>query len=169
MTTEPGLNLGVRVKPVDTAWSPELAGVSADAGKHFFAVYVAVTGELADRGVDNVKLGYLRLKYKPTDPICGLEPGSEYCFRDAYPKSQLADLQEVQQAAGGQWRGYAWQDSSVMGTKVDQGSTMLGVVGFAVSDTEKATSFELCGPTKESSVDTSNFACVPVKTPERNQ
>jgi hypothetical protein len=55
-TTEPGLSLGVRVKPIDTAWSPELAGVSADAGKHFFAVYVAVTGELADRGVNNAKL-----------------------------------------------------------------------------------------------------------------
>jgi hypothetical protein len=167
-TTEPGLSLGVRVKPIDTAWSPELAGVSADAGKHFFAVYVAVTGELADRGVNNAKLDYLRLKYKPTDPICGPEQ-SGYCFRDAYPKSQLADLQEVQQDAGGQWRDYAWHNMSVMGTNVSQGSTMLGVVGFSVSDDEKATGFELCGPTQASSVDTDNFACVPIDTPERSQ
>lgn len=167
-TTEPGLSLGLRVKPIDTAWTPELAGVPADGGQHFFAVYVAVTGELADRSVNNAKLDYLRLKFKPTDPICGPEPSGN-CFRDAYLKSQLADLQEVQQDADGQWRDYAWRNLSVMGTNLSQGSTMLGVVGFSLSDAEKATSFELCGPTKESAVDTDNFACVPVNTPKRDQ
>ncbi|WP_406164543.1 hypothetical protein [Streptomyces sp. NBC_00996] len=53
VTTEPGLPLGVRVKPVDTSWTPELAGKSADLRKHYVAVYVAVTGELPDRGVDD--------------------------------------------------------------------------------------------------------------------
>src|SRR5262245_35986284 len=51
VTTEPGLDLGIQVKAIDAVWTPELAGVPAEAGKHYVAIYVAVTGELADRGV----------------------------------------------------------------------------------------------------------------------
>jgi hypothetical protein len=79
------------------------------------------------------------------------------------------DLRKVQQNAGGQWRSHAWRNMPVVGGNVPQGSTMLGVVGFSVSDAEKATGFELCGPTKASPVDTSDFACVPISTPERGR
>ncbi|MGQ4389582.1 hypothetical protein [Streptomyces sp. SAS_270] len=165
-TTEPGMLLGVRVKPVDTRWTPELAGSSAEAGKHFVAVYVAVTGELPDRGVQDVKLKYLRLKYKSTEQVCDFGE-SGYCFGDAYPSSALADLDDVREDAGSDWQNYSWSES-FLGSDVEQGATKVGVVGFSISDTEKATSFELCGPTKEVEVDTDDFPCVPIKTPDRS-
>ncbi|TJZ56827.1 hypothetical protein FCH28_04710 [Streptomyces piniterrae] len=164
VTTEPGLKLGVRVKPVDTRWAPELVGKPADAGKHYFAVYVAVTGELADRGVENVKLSYLRLKFKSsTGEKCGFGQ-SENCYYEAFPSSQLEELEKV---SDGEWRNATWTES-ILGTNIERGETKIGVVGFSLPDTEKATSFELCGPTKEAMVDTDRFACVPVKTPDKN-
>ncbi|MFF4345952.1 hypothetical protein [Streptomyces sp. NPDC001530] len=165
VTTAPGLQLGVRVKPVDTSWTPELAGKSADAGKHYVAVYVAVTGELADRGVEDVKLKYLRLKFKSTEQPCDFGE-SGYCYYEAFPSSELAELEDVQEDAGGEWRNYSWSES-FLGSNVERGATKVGVVGFSLPDTEKATSFELCGPTKEAEVDTDEFACVPVKAPNR--
>ncbi|MGW2631563.1 hypothetical protein ACWC2K_19825 [Streptomyces chattanoogensis] len=165
VTTEPGLQLGVRVKPVDTRWTPELVGKSADPGKHYVSVYVAVTGELADRGVENVKLSYLRLKFKSTEQPCDFGE-SGYCFTEAFPSSALVDLEDVQEDAGGKWRNYSWSES-FLGNNVERGSTKIGVVGFSLPDTEKATSFELCGPTKEAEVDTDKFACVPIKAPAR--
>ncbi|GAA4936285.1 hypothetical protein ACFPM3_06370 [Streptomyces coeruleoprunus] len=165
VTTEPGTRLGVRVKPVDTSWTPELAGTSADAGKHYVAVYVAVTGELPDRGVDNVKLKYLRLKFKSTEKPCDFGE-SGYCYTEAYPSSALADPEDVQEDAGGEWRDYSWGETFV-GSNVDRGATKVGVVGFSLPDTEKATSFELCGPTREAMVDTDEFACAPIKAPRR--
>ncbi|MEU9110504.1 hypothetical protein AB0D04_01585 [Streptomyces sp. NPDC048483] len=160
VTTEPGLNLGVRVKPVDTRWAPELVGKPADAGKHYFAVYVAVTGELADRGVEKVKLSYLRLKFKSTAQKCGITGQSADCSLEAYPSSQLEEV------ADGEWRNSTWTET-LLGSNVERGESKIGVVGFSVPDTEKATSFELCGPTKDAEVDPDEFACVPVKTPDR--
>lgn len=165
VTTEPGLQLGVRVKPVDTSWTPELVGKPADAGKHYVAVYVAVTGELADRGVDAVKLKYLRLKFKSTEQPCDFGE-SGYCFTEAFPSSELAELEDVQEDAGGKWRNYSWTES-FLGSKLERGETKIGVVGFSLPDTEKATSFELCGPTKQAEVDPDKFACVPIKAPAR--
>lgn len=165
VTTEPGMQLGVRVKPVDTRWTPELAGKPADVGKHFVAVYVAVTGELPDRGVEDVKLEYLRLKFKSTEQPCDFGE-SGYCYAEAYPSSALAELEDVQEDAGGEWRNYNWSES-FLGRDVERGATAIGVVGFSLPDTEKATSFELCGPTKEAMVDTDEFACVPIKAPDR--
>ncbi|MFI6770408.1 hypothetical protein [Streptomyces sp. NPDC050355] len=166
VTTEPGLRLGVRVKPVDTSWTPQLVGKPADAGKHYVAVYVAVTGELPDRGVENVKLQYLRLKFKSTERPCEFGE-SGYCYTEAFPSSGLAALDDVQQDASGKWRNYSWSET-LLGSNVEQGATKIGVVGFSLPDTEKATSFELCGPTKEAQVDTDEFPCVPIKTPRRS-
>ncbi|OMI37959.1 hypothetical protein [Streptomyces sparsogenes] len=165
VTTEPGMPLGLRVKPVDTSWTPELAGKSAEPGKHYVAVYVAVTGELPDRAVEEAEIKYLRLKYKSTEHPCEIGE-SGYCFAEAYPSSELVDLDDVQQDTGGDWRTYGWSES-LLGSTVEQGATKVGVVGFSLSDTEKATSFELCGPTKKVEVDTDEFPCVPVKAPSR--
>src|ERR1700754_4996466 len=100
--TKIGAHLGVRVKPVDTMWTPELAGESADAGQHYFAVYVAVTGELPDRGVDKVDLNGLQLRFRPTAGECagrsGPVDGQTYCFQEAYPSSELKEV------ADGEWR-----------------------------------------------------------------
>ncbi len=167
VTTEPGMRLGVRVKPVDTSWTPELAGKPADAGKHYVAVYVAVTGELPHRGVEDVKLKYLPLKFKLTEQPCDFGE-SGYCYAEAYPSSSLAELEDVQEDAGGEWRNYSWSES-FLGSNVERGATKIGVGGFSLPDTEKATSFELCGPAKEASVDTDRFACVPIKAPQRTQ
>jgi hypothetical protein len=164
VTTEPVLRLGIRVKPVDTTWTPELGGKSADPGKHFVAVYVAVTGELADRGVEGVKLGYLRLKFTSPEMKCNFGH-SDNCYQEAYPSGEVAALDDVQEDVGGKWRDYTWTES-FLGTDLQRGETGLGVVGFSVPNTEKGKSFELCGPTKEAEVDTDQFACVPLKAPE---
>ncbi|MFJ9417682.1 hypothetical protein ACIRPT_26440 [Streptomyces sp. NPDC101227] len=159
VTTEPGLKLGVQVKPVDTSWAPELIGKSADPGNHYFAVYVAVTGELPDRGVENVKLSYLRLKFKTTVQKCG-PVQSDTCYMEAYPSSGLDEV------ADGAWRNSTWSET-IMGTNIERGETKIGVVGFKMPDMENAKSFELCGPTKDAEVDPDRFSCVPVKAPFR--
>ncbi|MGW2707203.1 hypothetical protein [Streptomyces sp. NPDC001340] len=165
VTTEPGMPLGVRVKPVETGWTPELVGKSADPGKHFVAVYVTVTGELPDRGVESVELKYLRLKFKSTEQPCDVGQ-SGYCFYEAYPSSGLVDLDDVQADTGNEWPNYSWSET-LLGNKAERGETQMGVVGFSLSDTEQATSFELCGHTKDVEVDADKFPCVPIKTPSR--
>jgi hypothetical protein len=161
--TKVGEELGARVKPIDTMWTPELAGVSADADKHFFAAYFAVTGELPDRGVDNLSLSDLQLRFKTTAGTCNERTwpvdGEEYCFATAYPNGKL----EV--VADGEWRKTSWTKLSVMGTPIPRGATMIGVVGFAIPDTVEADTFELCGPSKERPSGVSTYPCVPVKAP----
>jgi hypothetical protein len=165
VTTEPGLDLGIRVKAIDAVWTPELAGVSAEAGKHYVAVYVAVTGELADRGVEGAKIKYLQLRFDNTaqencDPYSP-DGVPQYCFREAYPASDLKS-----DVADNAWRDEEWQADSVMGRDLDPGETAVGVVGFAIADSADIGGLQLCGPTKEDSVDTANFRCAPIPKPE---
>ncbi|MFI1227494.1 MULTISPECIES: hypothetical protein [unclassified Streptomyces] len=162
-----GEPLGVRVKPVDAMWTPELAGESAAAGSHFLAVYVATTGELADRAVKSARLTGLTLRITPASGSCGkgpfLKEGEIDCVTEAYPRSQLAEV------ADGEWRNFAWTNMSVMGSPLQRGETKIGVFGFSLPDTVDPTGFELCAPTEEHPVDTGAFPCVPVKAPENSR
>ncbi|MFD2417462.1 hypothetical protein [Amycolatopsis pigmentata] len=165
VTTEPGLDLGIKVKPVDAVWAPELAGVPAKGGTHYVAVYVAVTGQLADRGVPKAKIKYLRLRYDNTarKSCDSYSPGKvpQYCFREAYPATDLKTG-----VADHTWRDQDWQADSTLGDDLDRGETAIGVVGFGIADSENIDGIQLCGPTKEDSVDTAGFPCVPVPKPE---
>jgi hypothetical protein len=165
VTTEPGMDLGIQVKAIDAVWTPELAGVSAKAGSHYAAVYVAVTGELADRGVQSAKIKYLQLRYDNTDQE-NCDPYSpdsvpQYCFREAYPASDLKS-----DVADNTWRDEQWQADSLLGRDLDRSETAVGVVGFAIEDGVTMGGLQLCGPTKEDSVDTAHFPCVPIPEPE---
>ncbi|OXM44865.1 hypothetical protein [Amycolatopsis alba] len=164
-TTESGMDLGIQVKAVDAVWTPSLAGVPAKAGSHYVAVYVAVTGELADRGVQKAKIKYLQLRYdnpggKKCDPYSP-DDVPRQCFKEAYPASDLRD-----DIADNTWRDEKWQADSLMGRDIDRGKTAIGVVGFSMPDGEGAEGLQLCGPTKEDSVDTGKFPCVPIPKPE---
>ncbi|SDW63962.1 hypothetical protein SAMN05421504_1011128 [Amycolatopsis xylanica] len=154
-----------RLKPVDSAVVPDLIGVPAEPGYHFVAVYMAVTGELADRGVDDVRLKNLAIKYPMTGGMCGkfkpAYPDDTACFSESYPFSDLAKV------ADNTWRDHKWQNMTVMGTDVKKGETMIGVAGFKVADTVDGP-FELCAPSKEERATTSKFPCVPIKAPERS-
>jgi hypothetical protein len=165
VTTEPGMDLGIQVKAIDAVWTPELAGVSAEAGSHYVAVYVAVTGELADRGVQEVKIRYLQLRSDNTaqDNCDPYAPDSvpRYCFHEAYPASDLKT-----EVADNTWRDEQWQADSLLGTDLDKGETAVGVVGFAIKDSVDVGSLQLCGPTKQDSVDTARFPCVPIPKPD---
>ncbi|WP_370949994.1 hypothetical protein AB5J62_20980 [Amycolatopsis sp. cg5] len=152
-----------RIKPVDSAVVPDLLGVPAEPGYHYLAVYMAVTGELADRGADDVRLKNLAIKYPMTNGKCG-KFGPEYpsdtaCFSESYPYSNLAKV------ADGTWRDHKWQNMSVMGTDIKKGETVIGVAGFKIADTVDGT-FELCAPSKEERSTKSKFPCVPIKAPE---
>ncbi|WP_414944653.1 hypothetical protein [Amycolatopsis sp. cmx-11-32] len=165
VTTESGMPIGIQVKAVDAVWTPELAGVSAKAGSHYVAVYVAVTGELADRGVQKAKIKYLQLRSNNTDgKKC--DPYSpddvpQHCFREAYPASDLRT-----DVADNTWRGREWQADSLLGKTIDKGETAIGVVGFTLADNANLDGLQLCGPTKEATVDTGRFPCVPIPKPE---
>ncbi|MEU6642358.1 hypothetical protein ABZ863_07380 [Saccharomonospora sp. NPDC046836] len=166
VTTEPGLDLGMRVKAIDAAWTPELAGVSAEAGRRYLAVYVAVTGELADRGVQEAKIQYLQLRYdnvggENCDPYTPDEV-PQYCFSEAYPASDLRS-----EIADNTWRGEDWQADSLLGRDIERGETAIGVVGFNLADSENITNPQLCGPTKDQSTPEFNeFPCVPIPKPD---
>ncbi|WP_410663422.1 hypothetical protein [Amycolatopsis sp. lyj-84] len=165
VTTEPGLDLAIQVKAVDVVWTPELAGVSAKAGKHYVAVYVAATGELADRGVQRAKIKYLQLRHRNTagktcDPYQPKEV-PQYCFTEAYPASDLKT-----KVADKTWRDASWSADSLMGRDIDRGETVIGVVGFSLEDGADTEGLQLCGPTKGTTVDTDRFPCVPIPKPE---
>ncbi len=55
---------------------------------------------------------------------------------------------------------------TVMGPTAQRGGTKIGVGGFSLPGTVDPTAFELCAPTKEHSLDTTAFPCVPVKAPD---
>lgn len=152
----------VRVKPVDATWSADLVGVPADPGFHYLTVYVAVTGELADRGVEQVTLNGLMARYQSTNGMCGkvkLQPDDDQsCFREAYPSSSLA------KAADGTWREHQWEKVTVMGTNLKKGETMFGVVGFKIEDNVD-TAFKLCAPSKEHRSPVTELPCVPITAP----
>jgi hypothetical protein len=165
VTTEPGLDQAIQVKAIDVAWAPELAGVSAKAGKHYVAVYVAVTGALADRGVQRARIKYLQLRRNNTagetcDPY---EPTKvpQYCYTEAWPASDLR-----LKIADKTWREASWSSDSLMGKDLDRGETAIGVVGFSMADGTNTDGLQLCGPTNEFEVDVDRFPCVPIPKPE---
>lgn len=162
-----GEPLGIRVKAVDAMWTPELAGESAAAGRHFLAAYFAATGELADRAVKNARLTDLTLRITPASGTCAkgprLQEGEIDCVTESYPRSQLAEV------ADGEWRNFSWTSMRVMGSTIQRGETKIGVVGFSLPDTVDPTALELCAPTKEHPVDTTAFPCVPVKAPDNSR
>jgi hypothetical protein len=145
-----GNPVGMRMKPIDTMWTTELAGVPAPSGKHYVAVYVVVTGEDADRGVKDTGMGNSLLQLKGT-----------HQRQVAHPASQLEQLLDV---ADGKWRDATWEDTG-LGFPMDKGETMVGVLGFALSDTLTATSFELCTPQKDDYLSEDTFPCIPVPDP----
>jgi hypothetical protein len=144
-----GNPVGMRMKPIDTMWIAELAGVPAPSGKHYVAVYVAVTGEDADRGVKDTEMDGALLQLKGTGQR-----------QVAYPTSRLEELLDV---ADGEWRDATWEATG--GYPIDKGETMVGVMGFALSDTLTATSFELCTPQKDNYLSEDTFPCIPVPDP----
>ncbi|WP_329121777.1 hypothetical protein [Streptomyces sp. NBC_01353] len=88
------------------------------------------------------------------------EGDSDICHFEGYPSSGLKVV------ADGEWRTASWSET-ISGTDLERGETKIGVIGFSLPDTETATSFELCGPTKDARVDYDRFACAPIKAPDR--
>ncbi|MFD2417461.1 hypothetical protein [Amycolatopsis pigmentata] len=164
VTTEPGAPVGIQVKPIDVVWTPELAGKSAQPGEHYLAVYVAVTGELADRGVRGARLDFLQAKFKLGKGTCDeYSTGTpDFCFRKANPATGLEG-----EIADNTWRSRTWSAVGITRTDVKAGETLIGVVGFHIADdADIVGSMELCGPTKERVYDSDRFPCVGIPKPE---
>lgn len=158
--------LASRVKPVDMTWVAELNGKAARPGFHFLAVYVAVTPDLADRGLQGVRLYKLAIR-RPAVGECdsSTTPAGEVdtsaCFVEGRPNSQL------QQVADGEWRRDIWIQK-LTGTDVKAGETLIGVVGFEIADTVAVADFKLCAPTPEHPLYASTYPCIPLAAPARS-
>jgi hypothetical protein len=158
-----GNPVGSRMKAVDTQWTPELASVPAEAGRHYLAVYVAVTPELDDRGVPDVTLRgpILRAKKSADDCKPGAVESYQNCTYPAYPTTQLEEV------ADGEWRDQEWQDVEIGGTDLERGQTGIGVLAFSVPDDVDAPGgFELCAPTKDTYSFEPDYPCVGIPTPK---
>jgi hypothetical protein len=135
---------GVRVKGIDSMWAPELLGKSADPGRHYLAVYVAVTPEANDRGSQEVSLKGLTVRMDTTCPKLdgntATDGGEKYCSYDAFPYSQLESG-----IPDGRWRTGNWTYSEIHSDDVATGETRIGVAGYNVSDEAHGT-FKLCAP-----------------------
>ncbi|HEY3682479.1 MAG TPA: hypothetical protein VGL93_05545 [Streptosporangiaceae bacterium] len=161
---------GVRVKGIDSMWAPELLGKSAEAGRHFLAVYVAVTPEANDRGSQEVSLKGLTVRLNTpcqqsdgeTDTGNG---GEKVCPYDAYPYSQLESG-----IPDGRWRTADFTYSEIRTDDVAAGETRIGVVGYNVSDEAHGT-FTLCAPglpvdLHDNYSDIRPPSCVPIPQPK---
>ncbi|GIG69200.1 hypothetical protein [Phytomonospora endophytica] len=138
----------VRVKAVEAAWLTELAGTSAQIGSHYLAVYVVVTGELADRGVEEAYLNAMSLGLRfgsgddcVRDKLGGREASmEEICHDNATLTSYLWDVPYRD------WGTYEWEEAGLAGIPLDAGETAAGVVAFTVRDDFEATdAIEFCG------------------------
>jgi hypothetical protein len=158
------------VKPVETAWLTELAGRPAQMGSHYLAVYVVVTGEEADRGVEEAYLNALSL---------GLRFGSgEDCKRDALG-ARDESMEEIchdnatlttylWDVPYEDWGTYSWEEAGLAGIPLDAGATAAGVVAFTVPDTFDATGeIEFCGGGETILMEYDNCVAVPAPTGER--
>ncbi|MEU6642359.1 hypothetical protein ABZ863_07385 [Saccharomonospora sp. NPDC046836] len=166
VTTEYGAPLGIQVKAIDAEWLPELAGESANAGAHYLAVYLAVTGELADRGVQGARLDFLEAKFKIEQGACDeyATESPDFCYVKARPVAE-----PERDIADNTWRTHTWYAANIISirTDIEAGETLIGVVGFEIPDDANLVgNVELCGPTKEHWYGSSTFPCVPIPEPE---
>jgi hypothetical protein len=156
--------LGVRVKGIDSKWTPELLGKSADIGEHYLAVYVAVTPEEKDRGTQHVTLDGLLLRDNAKCPMDITNHNGKYCEWAASPYSELKS-----DVADGRWRTMYWTYNQLSFDDVAAGETRIGVAGFKIPDDDKGP-FELCAtgvpddPNNRYSF--SKKACVPIPQPK---
>ncbi|OXM44866.1 hypothetical protein [Amycolatopsis alba] len=163
-TVEPGAPVGIQVKPVDVVWTPELAGKSAKPGEHYLAVYLAVTGELPDRGVKGARLDFLEAKVKIGPGTCNEDKNEspELCYLKASPATGLE-----KEVADSTWRSRTWLAGSITRTDIEAGDTVIGVVGFHIADDATIEGdMELCGPAKGEFYDDRKFPCVTIPKPE---
>jgi len=160
----------VRLKAVETAWLTELAGRPAQVGSHYLAVYVVVTGDAADRGVEDAYLNAFSL---------ALRFGSgEDCNRDnlgARDESMEAICHDMatmvtypSDVPYEDWDTYSWEESTLGGIPLDAGATAAGVVAFTVPDDFEATgAIEFCGGGDTILMEYDNCVAVAAPTEER--
>ncbi|MEV7553627.1 hypothetical protein AB0N89_28770 [Amycolatopsis sp. NPDC089917] len=163
-TVEPGAPVGIQVKPVDVVWTPELAGKSAKPGEHYLAVYLAVTGELPDRGVKGARLDFLEAKVNLSKGTCNgyKNESADVCYLKASPATGLE-----KEVADNTWRTRTWLAGGITRTDIEAGDTVIGVVGFHLADdADIPGDMELCGPGKTEFYDDRKFPCVPIPKPE---
>lgn len=138
----------VRVKAVETAWLTELAARPAQPGSHYLAIYVVVTGELADRGVEEAYLNAMSLGLRfgsgddcKRDNLGGRDESmEEICHDNATLTTYLWDVSYRD------WGTYNWEEGGIAGIPLEPGQTVAGVVAFTVPDSFEATEpIEFCG------------------------
>ena len=155
-----GEPIGLRLKAVDEAWQVELADRTARVGRHYLVVYVAVTGEAADRGVSRAYLNFqdIRLRFSGTEPCEQQHKDTDgQCYYG--PDAPTA----VQPVADGEWRTAMWNPSSSTRPDIPAGGTMIGALGFALPDTvQLPAALTLCAMGRDVSVQDN---CIPVPLP----
>lgn len=158
------------VKPVESAWLTELAGRPAQVGSHYLAVYVVVTGEAPDRGVEEAYLNAfsVALRFGSGDD-CNRdalgardESMEEICHDMATMVTYPADVPYED------WGTYEWQESTLGGIPLEAGQTAAAVAAFTVPDTFEATGgIEFCGGGESVLMEYDNCVAVPAPTEER--
>jgi hypothetical protein len=156
---ELGGRLGIRVKAVDSMWTPEFAGKSAEAGQHYLVVYVAAVPEEKDRGTQHVSLASLALRVSHHTGDCGQMEATTQCVRTAFPYSQLA------QVADNQWRSYAWEYNELDYQDLTMGVTMIGAVAFPLPDDVNGT-YKICGRADKLDMYGTDWPCVAMPQPK---
>ena len=160
----------LRVKPVESAWLTELAGRPAQMGSHYLAVYVVVTGDEADRGVEEAYLNAFSMALRfgsgedcNRDALGGRDESMEaICHDMATMVTYPADVPYEE------WGTYDWEESTLGGIPLDAGQTAAAVAAFTVPDTFDATSgIELCGGGETVLMEYDNCVTVPAPTEER--
>lgn len=164
--TDMGERIGVRVKPIEAKWSAQTGDVPAPPGSHHVEVYVALTPELPDRGVQGVTLGDLVLRYTAKSGQCTNAQvlqvdGKSYCYHGAVFGSDTVPMIDPE------WRTRTWTQLEVMGADLQPGEEVVGMAAFQVLDGVEPTDVGVCAPTREATMDMARFPCVPVETPAR--
>jgi hypothetical protein len=161
---EYGMPVGLRLKIVDAVWTAEFTGTPAQAGNHFLVVYVAVTGELDDRGVEGARLDRLTLGLRfASDAADCKDSGDEgHCRFDPYPVTL------PEQVADDQWREHSWQAAEYSSVDMAAGETLIAAAAFQIPDTiDEIGDVDFCGTNREE-LTLGYRNCVTTQGPDRS-
>ncbi|HZE38381.1 MAG TPA: hypothetical protein VE172_06165 [Stackebrandtia sp.] len=157
--------VGMKLKVIDAAWKPEIAGKSAQTGSHFLVAYVAATPEVDDRAAADAFLNPTSLGMRTKGGNCEY-PDRGYCYGTPTPTTMLESV------ADNEWFDHKWQEALYSGGRLEAKETMIGAIALTVSDDEKDLSWELCASTRDSDgqgVSVPELSpCVKVPTPKDN-
>lgn len=163
----------VQLKPIQIQYFSQFADKPADPGTKFMVVFVAMRPKLTDRGVTDLRMDELYLRFQPGDSGGCDSPAHvnniETCFLTNKTSVVPVGMDESD------WRSETWMSVDYTGINLDAGVDYREPLIFQVKDgAEPKDGLQLCGNPDGAFVlgteqDLAGFPCVPIANPDATE